>query len=389
MILASATDALVESIREDIRRSGPISFARFMEHALYHPAHGYYSSDRAVLGRQGDYFTNVSVGAAFGQLFAGQFALIWEALGRTRDFVLVEQGAHHGELARDVLRFLRDQWPDLFATLQYRIVEPFPSLQSRQRETLGEFHEKVEWRDFVEALEPFTGVHFSNELFDALPVHLISSQNDAGRDSTGPDHWAEKRVTVSNDDFAFVAQPVADPALRARLAQLPQLPAGYETEISLAAPRLIRDLSRKLMRGCIVAVDYGWSRARYYSEDRRKGTLQIRAQHTLLESPFTRIGRADITAHVEWTSLIEDGEACGLVFSGLTDQHHFLTGLLAAFPEFAEKASPKRLRELQTLLHPEMLGRTFQVLALSREMSGAPLAGFKFARGPRSALSSL
>lgn len=381
------TAALIATIREEIRRSGPMSFARFMEHALYHPEHGYYSSDRAALGRHGDYFTNVSVGPAFGQLFGWQFAQVWEAMGKGRDFVLVEQGAHHGELARDILQFIRDQAPELFATLRYRIVEPFARLQNRQREILAEFQGKVDWRESVEALEPVVGIHFSNELFDALPFHLIASQVRPDRDATTGAEWMERCVTMDNDDFVPTGQPIVDTALRAQAARLPPPPAGYETEINLAAPRLIRDLSRKLVRGYIIVVDYGWSRARFYDEERTAGTMQTRAHHALLESPFARIGEADITAHVEWTSLAEEGEACGLLLSGFTDQHHFLTGLIAAFPEFAEKASPKMRRALQTLLHPEMLGRSFQVLALSREMEGAaPLSGFKFARDPRSAL---
>ena len=96
---------LVESIRETIRAEGPQSFAWFMQQALYHPEHGYYSSGRCAIGRKGDYFTNVSVGPLFGQLLAAQFAEIWEDLGKINDFVIVEQGAHDGQFARDVLQF--------------------------------------------------------------------------------------------------------------------------------------------------------------------------------------------------------------------------------------------------------------------------------------------
>src|SRR5881398_3583975 len=127
---------LVQFIRETIRARGPESFAWFMQQALYRPEHGYYSSGRCAIGRRGDYFTNVSVGPIFGQLLAAQFAEIWERLGRIDNFVLVEQGAHHGELARDVLQSTRKRWPDFFAALRYRIIEPFPVLQERQRQTL-------------------------------------------------------------------------------------------------------------------------------------------------------------------------------------------------------------------------------------------------------------
>ena len=381
LTLNPGTAALIATIREEIRRSGPISFARFMEHALYHPEHGYYSSGRAAPGRHGDYFTNVSVGPAFGQMFAWQFVEIWKNMGAESDFALVEQGAHHGDLARDFLQALREEAPALFAVLRYEIVEPSRRLQDRQRKTLAEFHDKVGWHESLDALKPFDGVHFSNELFDALPFHLIS----AGGAIASP--WMERCVAIDGDEFVLTEQPMADSALLAQAAKLPLRPAGYQTEINLAALQLMRDLSPKVRRGYVITVDYGFSRTRFYEEERRTGTMQIRAQHRLLESPFEGIGQSDITAHVEWTSLVEEAEAFGLALGGFTDQHHFLTGILAAFPEFAKNASPQTRRAWQTLLHPEMLGRSFQVLALSKGMDGSPpLRGFKFARDPRAAL---
>ena len=94
---------LIQIIQDGLRARGPAPFAWFMEQALYHPEHGYYGSGRCAIGRRGDYFTSVSVGPLFGKLVAGQFAEIWEALDRPIDFVIVEQGAHHGEFAADVL----------------------------------------------------------------------------------------------------------------------------------------------------------------------------------------------------------------------------------------------------------------------------------------------
>src|SRR4029077_1102985 len=135
---------LVESIRETIRAEGPQSFACFMQQALYHPEQGYYSSGRCAIGRKGDYFTNVSVGPLFGQLLALQFSEIWERLGKMNDFVIVEQGAHDGQFARDVLEFVQKRLPEFFGALRYRILEPFPILQERQRQTLEAFRDKVD-----------------------------------------------------------------------------------------------------------------------------------------------------------------------------------------------------------------------------------------------------
>src|SRR5437870_387400 len=324
-------------IREEIRSCGPQSFAWFMEQALYHPEHGYYSSGRAAIGRHGDYFTNVSIGPLFGELLAAQFAEIWERLGKIDNFALVEQGAHHGEFARDVLELAQRRFPEFFLALRYKIVEPFPTLQDRQLQTLRQFGDRVQWRKSLGELEPFVGVHFSNELLDAMPINLHG-----------------KLVGVDGDKFVFVNGATGAATNQAMLDW-------------------IDALATKLQRGFAIAIDYGFSRAEF------REVLQVRAQHRRLDSPFEQIGQADITAHVNWTDLAERAQADGLSIAGFTDQHHFLTGVISTFPEMVGQEKTKRA--LQTLLHPEMLGRSFQVLALTKDVDlSAPLSGFKFAR---------
>jgi SAM-dependent MidA family methyltransferase len=314
-----------------------------MEQALYHPEHGYYSSDRAEIGRRGDYFTNVSVGPLFGELLAAQFAEIWERLGSIDNFTLVEQGGHHGEFARDVFESIQRRFPQLFAALRYSVVEPFPKLQGRQSQTLEKFRDHVQWRESVDDLEPFVGVHFSNELLDAMPVNLRG-----------------KLVGLIGSEFLLV-----------------------ESEEKQTTNQSQRDwigkVAGKLKRGLVLTIDYGFAEAEF------REMLQVRAKHRLLDSPFEQIGEADITAHVNWTDIAKTAEKNGLRVSGFTDQHHFLTGIISKYPEIV--APEKAKRALQTLLHPEMLGRSFQVLALAKDVDlETPLSGFKFARKPREAL---
>jgi SAM-dependent MidA family methyltransferase len=381
---------LVAVIRDRIRDSGPVSFAWFMEQALYHPQFGYYASGRCEIGRRGDYFTNVSVGRLFGDLLAAQFAEIWDKLGQTRDFVIVEQGAHHGEFAADVLSALRDGSTDFFSAVRYWIVEPFAPLRDRQRQTLAHFGDKIVWRKSVDVVEPFVGIHFSNELLDSFPVHLIVSQcgrgdqSARGLNAATSSSWLEKCVGLENDQFVWREKPIADPRLQAAAQELPARPAGYTTEVNLLALDWIGQISNKLTRGYLLAVDYGYPRDEFYAADRTNGTLQSRSRHRALTSPFESIGAADISAHVEWTSLAERAEQQGLRISGFTDQHHFLTGILFGRPELLEEHHPKTARALQTLLHPEMLGRTFQVLALAKDVDPTTtLSGFKFAHDAR------
>ncbi len=362
---------LIRCIRAEIDKQGPISFARFMHQALYHPEHGYYSSGRCAIGRKGDYFTNVSVGPLFGEFLAAQFAEMWERLGSVEDFTIIEQGAHDGQFARDVLESVQKRAPEFFAALRYRIVEPFPILQDRQSRTLERFRDKVEWRD---SLQPFLGVHFSNELLDAMPVRLISGN-------------VEKLVDLEDDKFVFVERPISQ--------QATFQPPAQRDAFNQATLEWIDDVAAKLQRGYVVAIDYG------RLEDEFQRDVQVRAQHRNLGSPFEQIGHADITMPVEWSTIIERAQANGLRVAGFTDQHHFLTGIISEFGRGGSPEppagdcgqsplpdSPKAKRELQTLLHPEMLGRAFQVLALEKntDPGAARLAGFKFARSPRAVL---
>ena len=314
-----------------------------MEQALYHPEYGYYSSGRAEIGRRGDYFTNVSVGPLFGELLAAQFAETWEQLGRINEFTIVEQGAYHGDFAHDVFASTRHRFPQFFAALRYCVVEPFPKLQDQQSQTLEKFRHRVEWRKSIDDLEPFVGIHFSNKLLDAMPISLRG-----------------KLVGLNGGKFVFVESEEKQTTNQSQLDWIVKV-------------------ATKLKRGFVLTVDYG------FPETEFREVLQIRAKHRSLNSPFEQIGETDITAHVNWTDIAKTAEENALRVAGFTDQHHFLTGIISKYPEIV--APEKSKRALQTLLHPEMLGRGFQVLALAKDVDlETPLRGFKFARDPREAL---
>jgi SAM-dependent MidA family methyltransferase len=375
-----ANSELAEIIRAEIGANGPISFARFMELALYHPDRGYYASGRANIGRRGDFFTNVSVGPLFGKLLAVQFAEIWEKLGRPDDFKIIEQGAHDGVFGADVLTALRQFAGDCFAATSYCMIEPFPIWRERQQKNLREFAEKTSWVASIDEIASFVGIHFSNELFDAMPVHLIVS----GGVVNGTRVWNEKLVTVAADKLGFAIANASRSGLQ--LDHLGFFPAGFEAEVNLAAPKLMSEIAAKLSRGLILTIDYGFPRTEFYSLHRSQGSLQVRAKQTKLSSPFQQIGLADISAHVEWTSLAEAAQSSEARLIGFTDQHHFLTGIISKFfPDADFGASEKRA--LQTLLHPEMLGRNFQVLAIGKNFH-EKLAGFQFGRDPNAALQN-
>jgi len=369
---------LIEIIRTEIAARGAMSFARFMELALYEPQHGYYSSGRAVIGRRGDFFTNVSVGPVFGQLLAWQFIEIWERLDRPPKFTVVEQGAHDGAFAADVLTAVNQSLPECFNAIHYVIAEPFSVWRDQQQERLALFRDKIRWVESINELESFVGIHFSNELFDALPVHLVVSLAT----KNGAVAWNERLVSMSGNDFELVTAPIPDSHLKVALNRLDLLPAGVQTEVNLAAPKLMREIAARLSRGVILTIDYGFSRSEFYSPHRREGSLQIRSGHRKLSSPFEQIGHADISTHVEWTTLAEAGEETGAAALAFTDQHHFFTGIISGFGTAEKEFGTSNKRGLQTLLHPELLGRNFQVLGLAKNFPDL-LSGFRFARNVR------
>lgn len=362
---------LSEIIRSEITARGAMPFRRFMELALYHAEFGYYASGRARIGRHGDFFTNVSVGPLFGRLLARQIAEMWRVLDEPAEFTIIEQGAHGGELAADVLGGLREIFPACSEAARYRIVEPFPKLEARQRERLGTFAGKVGWSRGLEEVRVEIGVHISNELPDAFPVHLVKWV--CGK-------WREQMVARQGGRFVFSDGPPVADELREACARIPApLPEGYVTEVNLAAGVWIREVSATMRCGFVLAVDYGFPRHEYYAPTRTAGTLSAYAGHRREPDVLTRPGEIDLTAHVEFDSLIESAASASLGLEGFTDQHHFMVGL--GMEHFAEGANAAERRAFQTLMHPQFMGTAFKAVAFSKGVTPASqLGGFRFAR---------
>jgi SAM-dependent MidA family methyltransferase len=169
-------NGLILQIQEEINRHGPISFARFMERALYAPGLGYYERQREI-GRRGDFFTSVSTGPLFGELLGFQFAQ-WLGLDGPFDpfrpfekLQIVEAGAHQGTLAADILAWMQRRRPELFARLEYCLIEPSPTRRKWQEQTLRDWLPKIKWTaDVAEAgSAPANRIIFCNEFLDAMP----------------------------------------------------------------------------------------------------------------------------------------------------------------------------------------------------------------------------
>ena len=373
-----AKSLALSRILGEIAAQGPLTFARFMDLALYDPVVGYYASGRAKIGKRGDFFTNVSVGAIFGEILAGQLREMWLRLGRPSQFTLVEQGANDGQLAFDILSATDEE---TLAAIEYWIVEPFPVFRGLQEETLKAFSPKVRWAEDLDGLPIFDGVHLSNELIDALPFHLIRS--------TGQD-WEELSVAANEDLLVFEAARPGD-LLADQIRALPRRVKGTIAELRPAAGNWIHALANKLRTGFVLVIDYGFSREQLLSPHRTEGTFACYRAHRRDDRPLEEPGEKDITAHVDFTALAGSARDAGFKIEGYADQYHYLVGasqdVLKHLSGPPDSASQKTLRSLQTLLHPESMGSQFHYLVLSKDVNSEhKLSGFRFARDPHQEL---
>jgi SAM-dependent MidA family methyltransferase len=349
-------------LEEAIRRNGPIPFSVFMDHCLHHPEHGYYAGGRKRVGREGDFYTSVSVGPMFGRILAWAFHGYWERLGRPDPFMLCEQGGEAGHLMADIAGTLARDYPDCARACRLRWIEPHPSLQTQQKESLAAcgWTGGAEWITSPDECRAnsFVGVWFSNELPDSFPVDLAVWRNG---------QWMEKRVGVTASSFHWTEVPLEDGAASTYLReqQVPPLD-GFTVEIPLAALRWMKTVGRIMRRGFVVTIDYGHDRGTLFDLDRRDGTLRGYRQHRMVEDILAHPGETDLTTHVNFTALQEAGRAEGLETDLFTDQHHYLVE--TARPRLLEMErggqtwSPGELRAFKTLMHPEMMGTSFKVL---------------------------
>lgn len=374
---------LVEKLRRQMEASGPLPFSDFMREALYAPALGYYTSGDRQVGRQGDFYTSVSVGKLFGRLLAGQFAEIWEQMGRPAPFHLVEQGAHHGQLAQDILSSLREHHPEAWAFVHYVIIEPSDHLTLAQKIVLADpaIADRIEWLASPEFADGYgwKGVYFSNELPDSFPVHLVTFQEG---------QWKEKAVSwneaVSCFEWTFLPELAETLNHEIKHWGLPEI-EGYTTEICLEIKPWMESIQKMFSRSVWLTIDYGWTAEEYFDPSRSGGTLLCYSKHHSSDTPLLRIGEQDITAHVNFSRLMETGASLGLQNLGLVDQHHAMVGLASEtlMKEWSEcELTPDRMKDMRifrSLSHPEIMGRSFRFLVQSQGWkSAAGLSVLKF-----------
>ena len=390
--------ALVRRISDEIDQAGGwIGFNRFMELALYAPGMGYYSGGAHKFGAAGDFVTAPELSATFAQTLAAQAAQIFTLSAPA----IIEVGAGSGRLVADLLLELerRGALPE-----RYGILELSGQLRARQQATLAEraphLLPRVDWLDCLP--EHFDGLVLANELLDALPVHLVVWRDGEivtplSTEKTGT-CIDERGVGLGSDgQFVWIDRPASGFLLQRAQALAAEcaIPAGYLSEINLAASAWTAEWARILRRGVLLLIDYGFPRHEYYHPQRDTGTLICHYRHHSHDAPFFLPGLQDITAHVDFTAIAEagctanssTGSSAGLDFLGYTTQSSFLmncglTEVLARTPAEDLLHYLPLAKAAQKLISPAEMGELFKVIALGKGI-GEPLLGFS--RGGRSA----
>ncbi|BCB25313.1 SAM-dependent methyltransferase [Sulfurimicrobium lacus] len=370
--------AVSAAIAQEVTASdGWISFARFMEIALYAPGLGYYSAGLDKFGAGGDFVTAPEMSALFGQAVAAQAAQVLRLTGGD----VLEIGAGSGKLALDLMLELErlDALPQ-----HYRILELSADLRQRQQARIERnaphLLPRFAWLDTMP--QRFSGLVLGNEVLDAMPAHLVTWR--AGQ-------VFERGVSIADGRFAWSERPLTEGELLRQAQALP--PAGfvsgesaYTSEINLAAQGFVRSLGQMLEQGMILMLDYGFGASEYYHPQRGGGTLMCHYRHQTHDDPFFLPGLQDLTAHVDFSAMAQAATESGLTLSGYASQANFLincglTELLARTSPEDPAAYLPLVAQVQKLMSPAEMGEFFKAIALSKGMQEIPLG---FRRGDRS-----
>lgn len=302
--------SLRRTIEGEIATWGPISFARFMDLALYHPDYGYYARGVQRTGWRGDFVTSPELDPAFGALWAGAFEELWRNCGRPAGFDLIELGPGEGRFAAAVLANADGAFA---AALRVTLVERMPSAAARQRAALGD-DRRVAWRRSLRDVGLVTaGCVFANEVLDNAPVHLVERRAGELR---------ELRVGIRDGEFMFVESPAGAAIDRYMRDSDMSLPEGHRSEVGLAAVNLARDAGRTVEQGAVVFVDYGDSGPALAA--RPAGSLLCYSAAGVDDLPLADPGQKDITAHVNWTAIAGALAESGAEVAGPVTQRHVL-----------------------------------------------------------------
>lgn len=337
-----------------------ISYADYIQQALYHSEYGYYMKDAEKIGPGGDFITTSNVSDIYGRTISKWFH---QMAGKYKlPFQVCEIGGGNGRFAKAFL----DEW-NLIADeeIHYYILETSPYHRKLQQEQIV-FSEHIRQIDSWNEITPFCGLIFSNELFDALPVHVVEKVND---------QLHEIMVTVKDGKLAEKAVPLTNKDVSLFLEESGlSLSDGQRIEIPLQMEQMIKSLSAALDKGFVLTADYGYTDEEWQEPMRRDGSLRGYYKHSLIKNVLEHPGEMDITSHIHFDSLIRMGEKEGLDCHFKMRQDEFLlsAGILQELEDHYDPNpfSPvsKRNRAIRSLIMPSGMSAAFHLVLQAKKI---------------------
>jgi len=332
------------------------TFRDFMESALYDPESGFYSTRTQTA----DFYTAPELHPAFGAVLADRLAALLRRVKASRpgeSLALVEAGCGNGTLAAAVARRLREKHADVSASLRFVLVERSRRDLTDAVRRLTAFGLPVDACTSVDRLPHFTGVLYSNELFDALPAHLLQKNGTEMREVYVDASDNQLLGPLSCPDLAVHADAIA-----------PALADGERHAVNLAAPRWLLEAAARLNAGFLLTLDYG----KRFTPETPNAPRAYRA-HRISSDLTVAPGRQALTVPADFTALIAAGEAAGAATESYTSLSSFLieSGIESFFNAAAggDASSYKERAQLKTLIHPEGMGEAFKVLIQRKNAS--------------------
>jgi SAM-dependent MidA family methyltransferase len=352
-----------------------VSFYDFMTWALYHPKWGYYSRKAPQIGLQGDFYTSPHVHPAFGYCIADQLFQMWKACGSPKKFSIVEAGPGTGLLARDILEYIEKYHDDLYQALSFYLIESSSYLTAVQQSTLGQFSLKCIWATTLQqtGLRNMTGVILSNEFVDALPVRKLRIINGKPMESY---------IKFEDGVFAEKYMEVSDHEVLDYLKRLGiSFAEGQQLEVNLDVLHVLLEVSQVLGKGFVITIDYGYLAGELREPFRHDGTLMSYKNHCATQDVLSNPGEQDITAHVNFSALMDYGKDFGIETTGYTTQMRFLINLGVLEKARNNSASigqnAKHTLAVKRLIMPEGMGERFKVLIQHKGLKNPDLKGIK------------
>ncbi|RLA08378.1 MAG: hypothetical protein DRQ51_02830 [Gammaproteobacteria bacterium] len=368
MIDLSYNSPLAKIIKSEIRDNGVLSFADFMQKALYHPQYGYYTTKKNIFGVGGDFITAPLVSSLFSYTIACQFI-------NTGFDCMMEIGGGDGTLSADLLLYLqrKNKLP-----AKYYICEISPDLQQTQqqllKQKLPDYFANIQWVDDIP--DNFSGFIIANEVLDAMAVEIFKT-TDEGLKQIFVDIHYHKFIMIEKDagfelknNFNKIQQNLSH-----------AIPYNYQSEICLKLDLYIKNLFQKINTAVVVCIDYGYPAAEYYRADRKKGTILANYQHKVLDNVLKYAGLCDLSCFVDFTAVADIAINSGFDLEGFINQGDFLinNNILKIAENTQNKQNSKQrtqtAQQLKELIMPSQMGERFKVMAWSKNYNGS-LQGF-------------